>query len=58
MNTEQRSYARAYANGSLDAYNYGIENNPYDGETEALNHQAYAEGYDYGIFLYCQDNQS
>jgi hypothetical protein len=56
MNTEQRSCARAYANGALDAYNSGTDTNPYDGETEALRHQAYAEGYDYGIFLYCQDN--
>jgi len=56
MNTDARSYARAYANGALDAYNSGTENNPYDGETEAHRHLAYKEGYDYGIFLYCQDN--
>jgi len=56
MNTETRSYARAYANGALDAYNSGNENNPYCGETEAHQHRAYKEGYDHGLFLYCQDN--
>lgn len=58
MNTEQQSYARAYANGSLDAYNCGEYTNPYDGKTEAHWHLAYKQGYDYGIFLYCQDNQA
>ncbi len=57
MNSETRSYARAYAHGLLDAYNSGSENNQYCGETESEHRAAYAEGYDYGIFLYCQDNQ-
>ena len=43
---------RAYANGALDGYNTGDENNPYEDENTRL---AYRTGYDYGVHLYCQD---
>ena len=49
-------YARAYANGALDGYNTGNENNPYDSEEKPEQHSAYRIGYDYGVTLYCQDN--
>ena len=42
----------AYANGALDGYNTGEENNPY--EDDALRH-CYTCGYEYGVHLYCQD---
>ena len=44
---------RAYADGALDGYNCGVENNPYDTEE---NRYAYRCGYEYGVHLYCQDN--
>jgi hypothetical protein len=51
------SQCRAFANGALDAYNTGTDSNPYDPETNPTERQAYEKGYDYGIFLYCQDNE-
>jgi hypothetical protein len=48
---------RAYANGALDGYNTGSENNPYDPEEKPQEHQAYKLGYDYGVAMYCQDNE-
>lgn len=48
---------KAYAHGALDGYNIGENNNPYCPTTEANRHQAYKSGYDYGIFLYTQDNE-
>ena len=52
MNTQ-----RAYANGALDGYNCGTDQNPYDPENEADHYRAYRQGYDYGIFLYIQDEK-
>ena len=52
-NLENENEARAYANGALDGYNTGNENNPYD--TDSMRH-AYECGYEYGVHLYCQDN--
>ena len=46
---------RAYANGALDGYNTGSENNPYDPETRSEEHLAYKLGYDYGVALFAQD---
>jgi hypothetical protein len=48
---------KAYAHGALDGYNTGTDNNPYNGEENPAEHQAYRQGYDYGVFLYCQDNE-
>jgi hypothetical protein len=52
---------RAYANGALDGYNTGSENNPYDPylfseeyRTGSL-YLAYTLGYDYGVALFAQD---
>lgn len=50
-------HMRAYANGALDGYNTGSENNPYDPEEKPQEHQAYKLGYDYGVAMYCQDNE-
>ena len=46
---------RAYANGALDGYNTGSENNPYCPEEKPEENQAYKAGYQYGVTLYCQD---
>ena len=46
---------KSYANGALNGYNCGVYSNPYEPSTEAEQHQAYKEGYDYGVFLYTQD---
>ena len=46
---------KAYANGALDGYNTGSENNPYDPAEKPDEFLAYKYGYDYGVFLYCQD---
>jgi hypothetical protein len=43
---------KAYANGALDGYRVGVYKNPYE---EAEQHQAYKEGYDYGVFVYTQE---
>jgi hypothetical protein len=48
---------RAYGNGALDGYNCGSNNNPYDPADEGERHQAYELGYDYGVAMYCQDNE-
>ena len=48
---------QAYANGALDGYNTGSENNTYDPEENPQEHQAYKLGYDYGVAMYCQDNE-
>ena len=53
---ELLAYAKAYANGALDGYNTGSENNPYGAEEKPQQHHAYRIGYDYGVALYCQDN--
>ena len=45
---------KAYANGALDGYRLGVYKNPYE---EAEQHQAYKEGYDYGVFVYTQDEE-
>ena len=50
-------HMRAYANGALDGYNTGSENNPYDPEEKPEENQAYKLGYDYGVAMYCQDNE-
>ena len=49
---------KAYANGALAGYNYGSEANPYDPESETDQYRAYSQGYDYGVFLYSQDQDS
>lgn len=51
------SHMRAYANGALDGYNTGSENNPYDPEEKPEENQSYKLGYDYGVAMYCQDNE-
>ena len=48
----------AFAHGALDGYNTGENINPYDPGTEPEKNQAYKEGYDYGIFLYTQDESA
>lgn len=53
MNDFNFEHMRAYANGALDGYNTGNENNPY--VTDELRF-CYSEGYQYGVALYCQDN--
>jgi hypothetical protein len=45
-------YAKAYAHGVLDGYNKGTDNNSY---TESTLRSAYAHGYEYGVFLYCEE---
>ena len=50
-------YMRAYDNGALDGYNTGSENNPYDPEENPEEYQAYNLGYDYGVAMYCQNNE-
>ena len=45
-------YAKAYSHGVLDGYNKGTEDNPY--EDSALR-SAYSHGYEYGVFLYCEE---
>jgi len=45
---------KAYADGTLHGYLAGVSLNPYNPTTEAEEHQAYKEGYDYGVFLYTQ----
>jgi hypothetical protein len=47
---------QAYANGVLDGFNEGVSDNPFDSETSPVEHQAYKQGYDYGVFLYTQKN--
>lgn len=49
------SVLHAYALGCLDGYNTGSENNIFDPEVEPKEHKAYKMGYDYGIFLYCEE---
>lgn len=49
---QNESEARAYANGALDGYNIGNDNNPYEAENLRV---AYSWGYQYGVALYCQD---
>lgn len=44
---------RAYANGALNGYNTGNENNQYEQDDLRV---AYSWGYEYGVHLYCQDN--
>jgi len=46
---------KAYAQGALDGFTVGVSANPYDFAEDADKHQAYKQGYDYGIFLYTQD---
>lgn len=41
----------------LDGYNTGSNNNPYDPEEKAEEHQAYEMGYSYGVTLYCLENE-
>jgi hypothetical protein len=50
-------HMRAYANGALDGYNCGSDNNPYDREEKPEQAQAYKMGYDFGVTMYCQDNE-
>lgn len=51
------SHMRAYGHGMLDGYNTGSNNNPYDPEEKAEEHQAYEMGYSYGVTLYCLENE-
>ena len=44
----------AHTTGAFDGFNTGTESNPYDPETNPIEHQAYKLGYDYGVALYCQ----
>jgi hypothetical protein len=46
---------KAYAHGVLDGFNVGENENPYNPQQDAELHQAYEEGYDYGVFLYAQE---
>lgn len=46
------AYAQAYAHGVLDGHNTGTENNSYE---ESALRSAYAHGYEYGVFLYCEE---
>jgi hypothetical protein len=45
-------FAKAYAHGVLDGYNSGSEDNSY---TESNLRSAYSHGYEYGVFLYCDE---
>lgn len=58
MKTLDNKYStfRAYAHGTLDGYTTGYETNPHDPEENPEEHQAYKLGYDYGVFLYCEEN--
>ncbi len=49
--------ARAYANGALDGYNTGKNANPYDNEENGFLYFVYESGYQYGVALYCFDNE-
>lgn len=49
------AYAQAYAHGALDGYNTGTEDNTYE---EPTLRSAYAHGYEYGVFLYCEELES
>ena len=45
-------YAKAYSHGVLDGYNKGTEDNTYE---ESSLRSAYSHGYEYGVFLYCEE---
>lgn len=47
---------KAYAHGALDGFNSGEYSNPY-GQEKPEQQLAYKQGYDYGIFLYTQENE-
>lgn len=49
------AYAQAYAHGALDGYNTGTEDNTYEDSTLR---SAYNHGYEYGVFLYCEELES
>ena len=51
-NNELMDYAKAYAHGVLDGYNKGSEDNSYP---DSFLRSAYAHGYEYGVFLYCEE---
>jgi hypothetical protein len=55
MRTLEIEICRAYANGALDGYNTGTDNNTYDPEEKPAEHRAYRMGYDYGVTMYCQN---
>jgi hypothetical protein len=48
---------KAYAHGALDGFNSGEYSNPY-GQEKPEQQLAYKQGYDYGIFLYTQENEA
>ena len=45
-----------YCRGFVDAYEQGVENNPWSGEMDVYNYAQYKMGYDAGITEYCRDN--
>jgi len=57
MKTLDLETCRAYANGALDGYNTGRESNFYDPQLKSAEHHAYRAGYDYGVALYCQEEE-
>jgi hypothetical protein len=52
MNNRDFDEMQAYARGAIDGYNEGTEDNFY--EAHNLRY-AYAKGYEYGVFLYCEE---
>ena len=46
----------AYLKGWADGYKDGVEENPYDGETEAADRLQYKWGYETGISNYCREH--
>ena len=52
MNNRDFDELKAYAHGVLDGFNNGSEDNTYD--LPNLRY-AYAKGYEYGVFLYCEE---
>lgn len=52
LNDKKIDYAKAYAHGVLDGFNTGTEDNTY---TDHELRSAYTHGYEYGVFLYCEE---
>jgi hypothetical protein len=46
----------SYCKGFVDGYEEGVDNNPYDGDSEAVNNSLYKIGYDAGVAEYCREN--
>ncbi len=50
------SELQAYADGAIEGYSKGTDNNPYDPETHSAERHMYQRGYDYGVARYCDED--